>query len=154
MRMGCDLPRGEGRAGLGWLQWRWSWSTCPLVESEERPLPHKMPMWKICNACPSFPKGDAPGRNPGLLLQICLCRSPLLIQPHLDEITGLLLMHYQKIPTCDETGLTVTFYKASWEKCFMIKWSEFLPELHALLFMFHFGGAGCVFLTFFLTITF
>lgn len=78
-------------------------------------------MRKICAMCPSFPEGHILGRNRSLLRQSCLCHSHLLIQLRLEEITGLHLIHYQKISTRDEAGLTMTFYKASWEKCFMIK---------------------------------
>lgn len=80
-----------------------------------------MPMWKIWDTCPSSPERDILGRNPGLLHWSYLCRSLLPIQPLLEEITDLHLIHYHKTATRYEAGLTVTFYKASWEKCFVIK---------------------------------
>lgn len=145
---------GKSRSCERWLQSSRSWSACALVAGKEWSLPHEMPMWKIRDMCPSSPEGYILGRKPGLLRWSCLCRSPLLIQPRLEEITGLHLIHYQKISTCNEAGLTVAFYKTSWEECIVIKWSQFLPEPCALLSkMSYFWRAGCVFLTFFLTST-
>ena len=110
-----------------WWLWRGPWSALPCVMGKERSLSHEIPMGKVCDLS-FFPRGDIRGRNPGLLCWSCLCPSPLLILPCLEEITGLHLIHYQKIPTCNEAGLTVMFYKARWEKSFMIRWSKFLPK--------------------------
>lgn len=68
-----------------------------------------------------FPRGGETGKKSwSALLELPLLQ-PLLTQPRHEEITALHLMHYQKIPTCNEAGLTMTFYKGIWEECFVIK---------------------------------
>lgn len=70
------------------------------------PLPQRGTDWKEILVCSAGAASAA---------------APPNTQPHHEEITALHLMHYQKISTCNEAGLTMTFYKASWEECFVIK---------------------------------
>lgn len=154
-----SLLRGEGRAGLrsvqrkaavgnpAWVNSGSKEAGCsllvPLQQTKNNLYPMKCP---CANSVRRVPLPQRVKKCWCALLELP-CPQPPPSSAFSAGNTGLHLIHFKEMSPFDEAGLPMTFYKASWEKCFMIKQSWFLPETLPSKIS-HFWRAGYIFLTF------